>query len=459
MPIHDRLRGDRVGSSGVDAERPHVVIVGGGFGGLTCARRLAKAPVRVTLLDRHNHHLFQPLLYQVATATLSPGDIAVPLRSILRRQKNATVLLAQVLRIDLVGRKVELADGAIAFDALVLAAGATHSWFGHADWAPHAPGLKTLEDALSIRARILRAYEEAEREEGLERRCAWLTFAIVGAGPTGVELAGALAEIARETLARDFRRIDPTQARVVLVEAGSHVLPSFPPELSGRARTQLERIGVEVRLAARVIGVDEQGLALRTEGGDPHARVERLATRTVLWAAGVAASPLGRSLDVPLDRAGRVLVEPTLAVPGARGVFVIGDLAAITSNGAPVPSVAPAAMQMGRHVAANLIRSFGGESLLPFRYRDKGSLATIGRAAAVAAYGRLRCAGPFAWLLWTVVHISYLISFRSRVLVLLQWAWLWLTKGRGVRLITSDPSSSRAAATSRSTPAEGTRSR
>jgi NADH dehydrogenase len=418
--------------------RPHVVIVGGGFAGLACARALAGAALRITLVDRTNHHLFQPLLYQVATASLNPGDIAVPLRAVLRRQANAEVLLADVVRIDVAKRVVELADGVLHFDVAVVAAGATHSWFGHDDWAPFAPGLKTLTDALAMRDRILRAFEMGEREADRSRRRAWLTFAVVGAGATGVELAGALAEISRESLARDFRRIDPTQARVVLIEAGSRVLATFPADLSQRALAQLTRMGVEVRLGALVTGVDADGVTLTETGGAAavtRAPV-RLATRTVLWAAGVAASPLARSLGAPLDRAGRVRVEPTLALPGRTDLFVVGDLAAVECDGKPVPGNAPAAMQMGRHVAANVRRALAGAPLLPFRYRDKGSLATIGRAAAVAELGRLHASGAFAWFLWTIVHVFYLIGFRNRVLVLLQWAWLWLTKGRGVRLIT-----------------------
>jgi NADH dehydrogenase len=417
-----------------------VVIIGGGFGGLACARRLAGArapdgsPLGVTLVDRRNHHLFQPLLYQVATAALNPGDIAIPLRSILRGQANATVLLAEVERIDVAARTVHLADGSLAYDALVVAAGATHSWFGHGEWAPFAPGLKSLADALSMRERILRAWEAAEREGDPERRRAWLTFVIVGAGPTGVELAGAVAEIGRESLARDFRSVDASQARVVLVEAAPRVLSTFPPDLSERARRQLERIGVEVRAGALVTAVDAEGLTLAVAGSPP----QRLAARTVLWAAGVAASPLARSLGAPLDRAGRVRVEPTLAVPGRSDLFVIGDLAALECDGRPVPGVAPAAMQMGRHAAVNVLRALRGEPLLPFRYRDKGSLATIGRAAAVAAIGRFHFSGLVAWLLWIAVHIFELIGFRNRLLVLVQWGWLWLTRGRGVRLITSE---------------------
>jgi NADH dehydrogenase len=418
------------------AALPHVVVVGGGFGGLACARALARAPLRVTLVDRANHHLFQPLLYQVATAALNPGDIAAPIRGILRRQRNVTVLLAEARRVDVERRRLELGDGALDFDGLVLAAGATHSWFGHDDWAPHAPGLKTLADALEIRARMLRAYESAEREDDEARRAAWLTFVVVGGGPTGVELAGALSEVGRDALARDFRRFDPRKVRVVLVEAVARLLPTFAPRLSEKAMEQLVRIGVETRLATRVTRVDAEGVSVEPATGG---RGERIAARTVLWAAGVAANPIARSLGAPLDRAGRVLVEPTLAVPGQRAIYVVGDLAAVTSEGKPVPGVAPAAVQMGRHAAANLERALlrPGEPLAPFRYRDLGSLATIGRAAAVAEIGRLRCSGRIAWLLWCFVHVMKLVDFRSRALVMLQWAWLWVTRGRGVRLITS----------------------
>ena len=341
------------------------------------------------------------------------------------------MLLADVSGIDVAARRLALApvNGSLDFDALVVATGATHSYFGHDEWAAHAPGLKTIADALAIRDRILLAYERAEREPDEARRVPWLTFVVVGGGPTGVELAGALAEIGRE-LARDFRSIDPGRTRVVLVEAAPRVLTTFTPELSERARRQLERLGVEVRSGAMVTGIDAVGVTL---GGG-----ERIAAATVLWAAGVTASPLARSLGAPLDRAGRVLVEPTLALPGNERVFVAGDLASVTSNGKPVPGVAPAAMQMGRHVAGNVRRLLiTHEPLEPFAYRDKGSLATIGRAAAVADLGRLRCSGFLAWLMWTVVHIFFLVGCRNRLLVMLQWAWLWVTKGRGVRLITS----------------------
>ena len=410
---------------------PHVVIVGGGFAGLSCARRLARAPVRVTLVDRRNHHLFQPLLYQVATAALNPGDIAAPIRGLLRGQANAEVLLAEVTAIDRARRRLVLADGELAWDLLVVATGAQHAYFGHDEWARFAPGLKTVEDALEIRRRVLLAFEHAEREDDPERRRAWLTFVVVGGGATGVELAGALAEIGRHSLIRDFRRIDSSQSRIVLVEAAPRLLPPFVEMLAAKAKAQLERLGAEVRVATRVTSIDGDGVTLLADG-----RETRLAAKTVLWAAGVAASPLAKSLGVPLDRAGRVPVEPTLLVPGTRDVFVAGDLAAIEADGRAVPGVAPAALQMGRHVAANIARSLRGEPLQPFRYRDKGSLATIGRAAAVADFGRFKFTGAVAWLLWLAVHIYFLIGFRNRALVLFQWAWSWVTGGRGARLIT-----------------------
>jgi NADH dehydrogenase len=405
---------------------PHVVVLGGGFGGLEAARALAGTSVRVTLVDRRNHHLFQPLLYQVATAGLSAPDIAAPIRRILWRTPNVTVLLAEATGIDVGQRTVLLSDGLVPYDFLIVATGATHSYFGHDEWAAHAPGLKTLEDALELRRRILLAYEQAEREEDPERRRQWLTFVVVGAGPTGVELAGALAEIARHTLARDFRRIDPRSARVILVEGTSRVLPPYPAELSDSARLQLERLGVQVWTGAMVTGVDAHGVEL---GGD------RIAARTVLWAAGVQASPLGRTLGVPLDRAGRVRVTPELTLPGRSDVFVVGDLSALEQDGKPVPGVAPAAIQMGRHAARNVLRATRGEPLRPFRYVDKGTLATIGRSAGVAVLGRVKLTGFVAWLAWLFIHIFFLIGFRNRFVVLFEWAWAYLTYERGARLI------------------------
>ena len=412
---------------------PRVVIVGGGFGGLYAARALRKAPVQITLLDRRNHHLFQPLLYQVATAALSPAHIAVALRRVLRNQRNVEVVLGEATALDLNARKVVLRDGALDYDYLVVATGATHSYFGHGEWEAFAPGLKTLEDAVEIRRRVLLAYELAEREADPARQAALLTFVVVGAGPTGVELAGALAEIARHVLARDFRHIDPASARVVLVEAGSRVLPAFAPELSEAARRRLERMGVQVLLGRPVTGIDAGGVSLGKE---------RIDAGCVLWGAGVQASPLAATLGAPLDRAGRVLVEPDLSVPGAPNAFVIGDLAAAKApDGKPVPGVAPAAIQGGRHVARSIERLLRGEKPEPFRYQDKGSLATIGRAAAVAEIGGLKTEGFFAWVVWLLVHILTLIGFRNRFVVLAEWAAVYLRYERGARLITGGPPS------------------
>ncbi len=411
---------------------PHVVILGGGFGGLAAARGLRRAPVRVTLVDRRNHHLFQPLLYQVATAGLNPSDIAEPIRRILRKQRNANVILAEAASIDLPGKRVILADGEVAYDFLIVATGATHSYFGKDEYARVAPGLKTLEDALEIRRRVLLAFEAAEREPDAARRVAWLTFAIVGGGPTGVELAGALGEIAHHALARDFRNIDPSSARIVLLEGGLRILPTFPPDLSEAAVRQLARLGVEVRASAHVSGINAEGASIGAGG-------ERLAAQTVLWAAGVAASPIARSLGVPLDRAGRVLVRSELTVPGRDEVFVIGDLAALEQDGAPIPGVAPAAIQEGVHAARAIVRALRGEPRLPFRYANQGMLATIGRAAAVADFGRVRLSGLLAWWAWLVIHIAKLIGFRNRLLVLFGWAWTYATYDRGARLITGGP--------------------
>jgi NADH:quinone reductase (non-electrogenic) len=380
----------------------------------------------VTLLDRRNHHVFQPLLYQVATAGLSAPEIAAPLRRILSRQPNALVLMAEVVSVDLARRVVVLADGETPYDYLILATGATHSYFGHDDWARYAPGLKSIEDALEIRRRLFVAFERAERETDAAARRAWLTFVVVGAGPTGVELAGTVAEIARHTLSNEFRRIDPSQARVVLLEGTDRVLPPYPPDLSQRARRQLEDLGVEVRVGALVTAVDGHGVCIGPE---------RIESRTVLWAAGVAASPIGRSLGAPVDRAGRVKVESDLSLPGHPEIFVAGDLAAFEQNGRLVPGVAPAAMQMGRHAARNVLRSIAGQPLAPFRYVDKGSLATIGRRAAVADFGRFRFWGLPAWLAWLGVHIFFLIGFRNRLVVLLDWAWAYFSYQRTARLI------------------------
>jgi NADH dehydrogenase len=405
---------------------PHVVVLGAGFGGLTAVRRLAPSGVRITLVDRTNHHLFQPLLYQVAMAGLSAPDIAAPIRHLVRRHRNVTVLLAAAQSIDVTGRRVKLPDEDLAYDALVLATGATHSYFGHDEWAAHAPGLKTLDDALEIRRRVLVAFEEAERTSDDAERQAWMTFAIVGAGPTGVELAGSIAEMARHTLASDFRRIDPRRTTVLLLEGTDRVLPPYAPDLSESARRQLERLGVQVRTGARVTNIEERAVWLGEE---------RIPARTVLWAAGIAASPLGRSLGVPLDRSGRVVVQPDLSIPGHPEVFVVGDLAAFEQDGRPVPGVAPAANQMGRVAADNIQRRLRGEPTQPFRYLDKGSLSTIGRSAAVAEIGPLKLSGLLAWLAWLGVHILFLINFRSRIVVMLEWAIAYFTWGRSARLI------------------------
>jgi NADH dehydrogenase len=413
----------------LDQPLPRVVIIGAGFAGLTAARALRGKPVRVTVVDRRNHHLFQPLLYQVATAALNPADISAPIRNVLRHQLNAQVVLGEVTGVDLAARRVQLADGAaLPYDRLIVGTGATHSYFGHVQWAPLAPGLKTIEDAVEIRRRVLLAFERAEREPDPAARQALLTFVVVGAGPTGVELAGALAEIARHTLAADFRHIDPESARVVLLEALPHVLPPYAPPMQASARRQLQRLGVEVRTGAAVTAIDGGGV---TAGG------ERIPSRTVLWGAGVAASPLGRALGAGVDRAGRVEVRPDLSLPGHPEVTVVGDLAAIRqADGSLVPGVAPAAIQAGRHAARNVARALAGQAPLPFRYRDKGMLATIGRAAGVADIRGLRFSGFTAWLLWLFVHIFFLIGFRNRVAVVLQWAWSYLTWRRGARLIT-----------------------
>ena len=411
---------------------PHVVVIGGGFAGLSAARALRRAPVRVTVIDRRNHHVFQPLLYQVATAGLSAPDIAAPIRHILRGQANATVILAEVAGFDLPGRRVRLEDGGgIAYDYLVVAAGAGHSYFGHDEWADHAPGLKTLEDAMEIRRRVLLAFEHAEREEDPARRDAAMTFVVVGAGPTGVELAGALAEIARHTLRGEFRRITPRASRILLLEGADRVLPPYPPALSAKARRQLEALGVEVRTGAKVIGVDAAGVRL---AGEP----DVIAARTVLWAAGVAASPLGRMLG-EVDRAGRVRVEPDLTVPGHPEVLVAGDLATVAWNGGAVPGVAPAANQMGRHAAATILRMIEGRPRLAFRYVDKGSLATIGRRAAVADLRGRHLSGLVAWLAWIGIHVFFLIGFRNRVVVMFEWALAYLTYARSARIVLGGP--------------------
>ncbi|MGH7582972.1 MAG: NAD(P)/FAD-dependent oxidoreductase [Gemmatimonadales bacterium] len=411
------------------ARRPRVVIVGAGFGGLYLAKALRRAPVDVTLVDRRNHHLFQPMLYQVATAALNPSDIASPVRAILRRQANVDVLLGDVMQIDADGRRVVLRDGAeLAYDYCAVAPGARHSYFGHPEWEALAPGLKNLEDALEVRRRVLLAFERADREPDPVRRQELLTFVIVGGGPTGVEVAGALAEIRRYALARDFRHIDSREATVMLLEGGPRMLPAYPPGLSARAKRDLRKLGVDVRENTFVTTIRPD--AVEAAGW-------RIPTTTVIWAAGNEASPLLRTLGVPLDRQGRVIVDPDCSVPGHREVFVIGDAAAFSRDGA-VPAVSPAAMQMGRFVARTIRNEIAGHPRGEFRYFDKGQLAVIGRGDAVADLGRIRLAGLFAWLIWIFVHIAYLIGFRNRVLVLTEWAWSYITYARGARLITGE---------------------
>jgi NADH dehydrogenase len=407
-----------------------VVIVGGGFAGLQAAKALGEAPVRVTLIDQRNYHLFQPLLYQVATAVLSPADIAQPIRSVLREQENVEVVLAEVEAIDPAAKEVVLEQEHVPYDYLIVAAGANHAYFGHDEWEPLAPGLKTLEQALDIRRRILLAFEEAEQERDPARREALMTFVVVGGGPTGVELAGAIAEIARFSLARDFRNIDTRRARVILVEAGDRVLATFPERLSRRALADLRRLGVDVRFGVPVTGIAPGAVTV----GDAV-----IPARTVIWAAGVLASPLGKTLGAPVDRAGRVLVAPDLTVPGHPEVFAIGDLAALKdARGEPLPGTAPVAMQQGEWAAANIGRLMAGRRTRPFRYRDRGNMATIGRNSAVADIRGLRLTGFLAWLTWAGVHVLNLIGFRNRVLVALQWLWSYLTFQRGARLITGE---------------------
>jgi len=413
---------------GIAGHRPRVVILGGGFGGLAAARALRHAPVDITLVDRRNHHLFQPLLYQVATASLNASDIAEPIRKVLQDQPNAEVVLAEVEGIDVEGRRLTYADGdSVAYDYLIVAAGATHSYFGHDEWEANAPSMKSVEDALDVRRRLLIAFEAAEREKDPEARAAWLTFVIVGGGPTGVELAGSLAEMARHALTDEFRHIDPAGARVLLVEGLDRILPGFPPKLSAWARKDLVGMGVEVQTGTMVKSIDEAGVDL--EG-------ERVEARTVLWAAGVRASPLGALLGAPMDRGGRVIVEPDLSLPGHPEVFVVGDLALVTQDGEPVPGVAQGAIQGGRHAAANIVAVIEGRPTTPFRYKDKGMLAAIGRLAAVADLPHIELSGVAAWAIWAVVHIYFLIGFRNRLFVMAHWAWAFLTHDRGARLIT-----------------------
>jgi NADH dehydrogenase len=410
--------------------------VGGGFGGLYVAKSLKLAPVSVALIDRRNFHLFQPLLYQVATGGLSPGEIASPLRVVLRKHRNTDVLLGEVVDLDVENRRVILRDGEAPYDDLVIATGATHHYFGNDQWEALAPGLKTIENATEIRSRLLLAFERAEREPDVEQRRAWLNFVIVGGGPTGVELAGALGEIANDTLRLDFRHINPSEAQIVLIEGEPRVLPGFPADLSRKAERQLISLGVRPRTSARVTQIDPDGVTVQFAGGE-----ERIATHTVLWAAGVRASRLGKVLaertGAPLDRAGRVLVEPDLSVPGHPEIHVIGDLASFNhQNGKPLPGVAPVAMQQGSYVANLIQRKQRGEAVKPFRYFNKGNLATVGRNRAVAEFGQVHFAGVIAWFLWVFVHLMYLVEFENRLLVLTEWVYNYITRNRGARLIT-----------------------
>jgi NADH dehydrogenase len=414
------------------AALPQVVIIGGGFAGLDAARRLRNVPCEVTIVDRHNHHVFQPLLYQVATAGLSPGDIASPIRWILRKQARLRVLLANVEHIDTKAKQLVLDRGdRLTYDYLIVAAGATHSYFGHDEWSEAAPGLKTLDDALAIRRRLLLAFEEAERESNPVYQRRLLTFVIIGGGPTGVELAGALGEIARQALRLEFDNVDPAIARIILIEAGPSILPSFPEDLRESASRALLRLGIAVRVGKAVTKVEPEAVWM----GD-----ERIDAHTILWAAGVAATPLSRDLGPNLDRAGRVIVDPDLSVPGLPGVFVAGDLASFShQTGKPLPGVAQVAKQQGKRAAANVANLIGGRPTSPFHYYDPGNMATIGRNAAIADFGFLRVSGYLGWLLWLFVHIMFLIGFRNRLSVLLQWAAAYLTYQRSVRLITRDP--------------------
>jgi NADH dehydrogenase len=417
------------GHAAVPAAVPRVVIIGGGFGGIEAAKALGRKKVQVTLIDRRNHFVFQPLLYQVATAALSPANIASPIRRILRSLDNVEVLLGEVESVDVAARVVKLADDddEIPYDYLIVATGATHSYFGHDDWAEHAPGLKSIEDATEIRRRVLVAYEAAELEDDTRARRDWTTFVVVGAGPTGVEMAGAIIEIARHDLVHEFHHFNPARSRVILVEAGPRVLPAYSEHLSASAQAQLEGLGVEVRTSTKVIGIDDRGVT--TESG-------RIAARTVIWGAGVQASPLAKTLGAPLDGAGRVKVRPDLSLPEAPEVFVIGDLATVEQDGKLVPGVAPAAMQGGRHAARAILARIKGKEPKPFHYNDKGMLATIGRARAVGYIGKVELTGFIAWLAWSLIHVVFLIGFRNQVLVMMEWGWLYAFHDRGARLIT-----------------------
>lgn len=423
-------RGDSAAAGPSESTSPRVVIVGGGFGGLYAAQALKRAALGITLVDRTNHHVFQPLLYQVATASLAPRDVAYPIRAVLSGQRNTSVTLAEATAVDMAARQVVLDDGWLAYDYLILAPGARHSYFAHPEWEEFAPGLKTLEDALAIRRRVLLAFEQAERERDPDRRRALLTFILVGGGPTGVELAGAIAEIACKVMAKDFRHIDPRATRTILLEAGPRILPAFPASLSQEAERSLRRLCVEVRTGVSVTGISPDAVTIGEE---------RVSAATILWAAGVQPSPLARSLGVPLDRVGRVIVDLDLTVPGHPDVFVLGDLASCSGpDGRPLPGLAPVAVQQGRHAAHNILRAVRGQPLAPFRYRDRGTMATIGRAVAVADIRGLRLSGFPAWLVWCFVHILWLIGFRNRFAVLFEWAWAYFTQQRSSRLIVGD---------------------
>jgi len=413
------------------AKVPRIVIVGGGFAGINAARELPRRGVQITLIDRTNHHTFQPLLYQVATAGLSPGDITAPIRWVMRKHRNAEVLLAEVTGFDLNRRVVRAGTFEFPYDYLIVAAGSTHAYFGHDEWEPMAPGLKTVDDAVEIRNRVLLAFELAERDAATRGRHEELNFIVVGGGPTGVEMAGTLAEITRTALAKDFRSVDPSKTHILLIEGGPRLLPTFPEDLAESARKQLQRLGVEVRTSAMVTGV-EKGLV--------HAGSEAIRSVVTVWAAGVAASPLGRALGAPVDRAGRVIVLPDLSIPSHPEVFVLGDLASFkTGEGTMLPGLAPVAIQEGKATAANIVRDLENKQRQPFHYWDKGTLATIGRSAAVGNIWKIHITGFLAWMTWLWVHLFFLIGFRNRIVVMFQWAWSYFTYQRGVRLITGMP--------------------
>lgn len=413
--------------------QPNVVVVGAGFGGLRAVRALRNAPVQVTVIDRRNHHLFQPLLYQVATADLSPADISAPIRGVLRGQRNAKVILAEVTGVDVEKQQVLIGEQSVPYDYLVLATGAQHSYFGHDEWEPFAPGLKSIPDATAIRQKILLAFEAAEVESDPEKRQALLTFVIVGGGPTGVEMAGAIGGLAHKSIVRDFRHISPKSARILLVEAGPRILANFPVSLARKAERALKHLGAEVKTNAAVEQVNECGVVIKGQ---------QVPAKTVIWAAGVKASPAGRWLGAETDRAGRVIVERDLALPGHPNIFVIGDTASVTEQGKPLPGVAPVAMQQGVFVAETIRRRLAGNTVKkPFHYRDKGNLATVGRSFAIADLGIIKLSGFVAWVTWLIVHIFYLIGFRNRMLVILQWAWAYFTHQRGARLIPGNVSS------------------